>query len=147
MKCLTSMSAYRPKAARGILRMVTLLLLPCLLMMFAPPGGVAAEAVTIPTSSAVTAESGVPVVIYGQRHRDCKSKEPPSFEWVVANAVTRPPSNGELSDGGIGQRQSSRCGGRVPVRAISYTSEPSFVGTDGVVFWDREGIVITVVPR
>ncbi len=102
-----------------------------------------ADEVPIPKTADITAVSGKPTVIYGQRGREC-GDGPPSFDRAVKKAVTRAPTNGTLSDGGIGKRQSRRCGKTVPVRAISYTSEPGFTGTDGVVFWDWEGVVITV---
>ena len=35
---------------------------------------------------------------------------------------------------------------RVPVRAIMYTSDSGYTGTDSVTFWGREMVIINVVP-
>lgn len=102
--------------------------------------------VKIPRGLDVTAKSGVATVIYGQREKGCGAA--PSFSWTMFEAVTRTPKNGKLSDGGVGMRWSEKCGAEVQVRAISYTSEDDFVGTDAVVFWGNRGdrVIITVVP-
>ena len=90
--------------------------------------------------------SGVPMMIYGQRN-DCAKDVAPSFEAVLAaNAVTRPPTHGALSGGGVSERYSKRCNRRVAVRAIMYTSDPGYTGTDSVTFWGRDTVVINVVP-
>ena len=105
-----------------------------------------AQSVEIPRGLDVTAKSGVATVIYGQREMECGAA--PSFSWTMFKAVTRTPKNGKLSDAGVGMRWSEKCGANVQVRAISYTSEDGFVGTDAVVFWGNRGdrVIITVVP-
>ena len=90
--------------------------------------------------------SGVPTMIYGQCS-ECARDVAPSYEAVLAaNAVTRPPAHGALSGGGVEERYSKRCDRRVPVRAIMYTSDPGYTGTDSVTFWGRDTVVINVVP-
>lgn len=103
-----------------------------------------AQEVEIPAKLEVTTKAGETAVIYGQRARDCKSV--PSFEWTISNAITREPKHGTLSDGGVGKRRSRSCGKVVPVRAISYTPEAGFEGTDLVTFWERETVIIEVEP-
>ena len=94
----------------------------------------------------LVAISGVPTMIYGQRN-DCAEDVAPSYEAVLeANAVTRPPEHGALSGGGVSERYSKSCDRRVPVRAIMYTSDPGYTGTDSVTFWGRETVTINVVP-
>ena len=90
--------------------------------------------------------SGVPTMIYGERN-ECAKDVAPSYEAVLeANAVTRPPEHGALSGGGVGERYSKSCDRRVPVRAIMYTSDPGYTGTDSITFWGRETVNIKVVP-
>jgi len=102
--------------------------------------------VEIPTELDIAAKSGVATVIYGQRGEDCG--DAPSFGWTMEEAVTRKPTNGTLSDAGVGKRWSNKCNEEVQVRAVSYTSENGFAGTDAVVFWGNRGdrVIITVVP-
>ena len=135
--------AMRRLSSRPVTLCLLLFSLAFAVSVFQTPHAAQAAQATIPQSADITAVSGEPVVIYGQRGRKCGAK-PPTFEWVVTNAITRQPTNGTLSDGGTGKRNSRRCKGEVPVRAVTYTSEPTFTGTDGVVFWDWEGVVITV---
>ncbi len=93
----------------------------------------------------LVAISGVPTMIYGERN-DCAKDVAPSYEAVLeANAVTRSPEHGALSGGGVRERYSKRCDRRVPVRAIMYTSDPGYTGTDSVTFWGRETVIINVV--
>ena len=123
-------------------------LLPVAIVLFVTSKTFAfAQDVEIPRGPEVTAKSGVPTVIYGQRSRKCKDKDAPDFDRVIDRAVTRAPEHGSLSDGGEGKRRSRSCGKRVPVRAIAYTSEPGFVGTDIVIFWDVDVVVVTVVAE
>ena len=90
--------------------------------------------------------SGVPTMIYGQRN-ECAKDVAPSYEAVLeANAVTRPPEHGALSGGGVVERNSRRCNKRVPVRAIMYTSNPGFTGSDVVTFGGRDTVIINVLP-
>ncbi len=94
----------------------------------------------------IVAISGVPTMIYGQRN-ECAKDVAPSYEAVLeANAVTRPPEHGALSGGGVNERYSQSCDRRVPVRAIMYTSDPGYTGTDSVTFWGRDRVTIKVVP-
>ena len=110
-------------------------------------GETQAQDVEIPSGPEITAISGVPTVIYGQRNK-CTKHVAPSYEAVLErNAVTRPPEHGALSGGGEGERYSRSCKRRVPVRAIMYTSDPGFAGTDVVVFWGKETVIINVVPE
>lgn len=104
------------------------------------------KGVKIPSGLDITVKSGVATVIYGQREKQCGRA--PSFAWTMFEAVTRKPTNGTLSDAGVGKRWSQSCNEEVQVRAISYTSEDGFVGTDVVVFWGNRGdtVIITVVP-
>ncbi len=103
----------------------------------------AAQAQDVPEFVAI---SGVPTMIYGERN-ECAKDVAPSYEAVLeANAVTRPPEHGALSGGGVEERYSKRCDRRVPVRAIMYTSDPGYTGTDSVTFWGREMVIINVVP-
>ena len=90
--------------------------------------------------------SGVPTMIYGQRN-ECTKDVAPSYEaFLEATAVTQPPEHGALSGGGVVERNSKRCNKRVPVRAIMYTSDPGYTGTDVVTFWDRDTVIINVLP-
>ena len=90
--------------------------------------------------------SGVPTMIYGARS-GCAKDVAPSYEAVLeSNAVIRPPEHGALSRGGVEERYSKRCDRRVPVRAIMYTSDSGYTGTDSVTFWGREMVIINVVP-
>ena len=85
-------------------------------------------------------------MIYGQRN-ECAKDVAPSYEAVLeANAVTRPPEHGALSGGGVVERNSRRCNKRVPVRAIMYTSNPGFTGSDVVTFGGRDTVIINVLP-
>ena len=90
--------------------------------------------------------SGVPTMIYGHRNECTKDVAPTYKAFLEANAVTQPPKHGALSGGGVGERNSRRCNRRVPVRAIMYTSDPGYTGCDVVTFWDRDTVIINVVP-
>ena len=103
------------------------------------------EEVEIPSSLEITATTGKSVVIYGQRSRDCDSLTPPPFSMVLEEAITNMPLHGTLSNGGISKRRSIKCGKVVPLRAVSYTSDPGFSGKDLVGFWWTDRVIITVV--
>ncbi len=109
-------------------------------------GAAQAQDVEIPRGPKVIATSGVPTVIYGQRD-ECTKHVAPSYEaFLERNAVTRAPEHGALSGGGVAERYSRSCNRRVPVRAIMYTSDPGYTGTDVVIFWDQDTVIINVVP-
>ncbi len=115
-------------------------------MFEADPGAAQAQDVEIPRGYEVMATSGVPTMIYGERN-ECTKHVAPSYEaFLKTNAVTRPPEHGALSGGGVGERYSRSCNRRVPVRAIMYTSDPGYTGTDVVIFWDQDTVNINVVP-
>ena len=94
----------------------------------------------------VEAKSGIPTVIYGQRG-ECSKKRAPNFDRVMKwkNFITKKPQNGTLSDGGVSEQRSLRCGKVVPKRALAYTSNPGFIGEDKVVFWGNTVVIINVV--
>ncbi|MCZ6856006.1 MAG: ankyrin repeat domain-containing protein, partial [Gammaproteobacteria bacterium] len=104
-----------------------------------------AEKVQIPNSSSIVVKLGIPTIIYGERARKCGGPAP-SYGSFIKKAVTRKPSHGSLSGGGIGNGGSKKCGGVVPKRAVIYTPESGFVGDDKVVFWNSQKISITVIP-
>ncbi len=102
------------------------------------------EEVRIPMGLEVSTKPEETVIIYGQRARDCKSV--PTFDWTTTNAVTREPAHGTLSNGGVGKRSSRSCGKVVPVRAVAFTPEADFTGTDSVTFWGQETVIVEVKP-
>lgn len=111
---------------------------------FAFAGAAFAAEVAIPDGPEVTAQSGQAVVIYGQRGRNCRTV--PSFESLVERKdfTTLEPKNGTLFDAGTGKRRSRSCRRRVPVRAIGYKPNPGFTGTDQVIFWNQDVVIIHV---
>lgn len=109
-------------------------------------GAAQAQDAVIPRGPEVIATSGVATIIYGQRN-ECTKHVAPSYEaFLEMNAVTRPPEHGALSGGGVRERYSKSCNRRVPVRAIMYTSDPDYTGTDVVIFSDQDTVTINVVP-
>lgn len=103
------------------------------------------EQVRIPTTMRVSTQPGETVIVYGQRKPGCKGGVP-TFEWMLSNAVTSGPEHGTLSNGGVGKRSSGSCGKVVPVRAVAYTPEAGFTGTDTVTFWEQETVTVEVKP-
>ena len=116
-----------------------------------PPGFVSAQ--SIPAGGEFALNLETTVVIYGQRARRCGKA--PSFNWTISNAITKKPRYGKLSDGGIGTRSSSTCGGATPVRIINYTpiakkarkraaKKKTNVIQDLVTFWGTDEAVLNI---
>ena len=109
----------------------------------------------VPVGGVFELEIDETVAIYGQRAKDCGAA--PTFEWTIKKAVSRRPKYGTLSDGGVGERESGRCGKAVPVRIVNYTPDEEKstkraekkkknIVKDRVTFWgsDRATLLIEV---
>ena len=102
------------------------------------------KSIAIPASFNLSTDRGSGLVIYGQRSSNCKYAPEWSKIDAHANAISQRPEHGVLSDGGVGERHSKSCGGRVPVRAIYYTPDKGYVGKDEITFWGNETVTVEI---
>jgi len=101
----------------------------------------------VPTGGAFTIEPGQDVVVYGVRAKRC-GMTPPTFESAAGEMFSgegsQAPEVGQVYDAGDGQRDSVRCGGRVPARAIGYRPPEGFEGEVTMVFYGVDQATVLV---